>query len=159
MEGIKIRPAERNDMSDVLLLIRELAEFEHGLNEVTVTVEELERDGFGTNPLFHCLVAETKEGIVGTAVYYYSYSTWNGKCLYLEDLIVKRNLRSSGVGGWLMKKLIEIAGKEKVKRMSWQVLDWNVDAQDFYSKFGASLDGEWLNGRLNERQIKSLCGS
>lgn len=156
MSALKIRKLEEKDLPRLLELIRELAEYEHGLNEVTVTVEELRQDGFGENPLYWGIVAEQDRVILGAAVYFYSYSTWNGKCLYLEDLIVSREFRVKGVGGALMKELIRIAKREKVKRMSWQVLDWNVDAQDFYRKFGAELDGEWLNGRFNERQLKAF---
>lgn len=144
------------DMNDVLSLIKELAEFEHGLSEVTVTVEDLLRDGFGEKPLYKCLIAEDKEGIAGAAIYFYSYSTWKGKCLYLEDIIVKEAKRSGGIGHRLMNELIGIGKKEGVKRLSWQVLDWNVDAHRFYKKFDASLDAAWLNGRLTEGQIKEF---
>ncbi len=156
MSQIKIRKANPKDVPEILSLIRELAEFEHGLIEVTVTENDLINDGFGDEKLFDCIVAETENEILGTAIYYNTYSTWNGKCLYLEDLIVKRNVRSEGVGSALMNKVMEIAQQEGAKRMAWQVLDWNVDAQDFYKKIGASLDNEWLNGRFNERQIKEF---
>ena len=153
MSEIIIRTATEKDVPEMLQFIRELAEFEHGLDEVTVTEEDLLNDGFGGNKLFDCLVAE-RDGIsLGIAVYFYTYSTWNGKCLYLEDLIVKEKYRSQGVGEVLMKELIGIAKKEKVNRMSWQVLGWNVEAHKFYKRLGASLDNEWLNGRLTQRQI------
>ena len=155
MSAIQIRKAVEGDVHEILALIRELAAFEHGLNQVTVSPEELLRDGFGDNALFECLVAEREGQVLGIAVYFYNYSTWNGKCLYLEDLIISREHRFEGVGSILMEELILKAQQENVKRISWQVLDWNLDAQDFYRKFGASLDNEWLNGRLDERQIRN----
>jgi len=156
MSQIKIRKANSGDVSGILILIRELAEYEHGLNEVTVTEEDLLRDGFGNNKLFECIVAMSENEIVGTAIYYNTYSTWNGRCLYLEDLIVKSNIRAQGIGSALMKEVVEIAKKKGAKRLAWQVLNWNVDALDFYKKIGASLNNEWLNGRFNEQQIKAF---
>ena len=156
MSGIKIRKAEPRDVSEMLNLIKELAEYEDGLNQVTMTEDELENDGFGSNPLYECIVADDGNSLKGIALYFYAYSTWNGKVLYLEDLIISRKNRVKGLGSKLMNEVIEIAKNKNVKRLSWQVLDWNLDAQDFYRKFGASLDNEWLNGRLDERQIKSL---
>ncbi|MEQ8324839.1 MAG: GNAT family N-acetyltransferase [Vicingaceae bacterium] len=156
MSELIIRPARKEDIRGMLKLIKELAEFEHGLNQVTVTEDELLKDGFGANPIYQCIVAEAGTQLSGIAVYFYSYSTWNGKCLYLEDLIVSKDSRFGGVGSKLMTELIRIAQKEKVKRMSWQVLDWNLDAQDFYRKFEAQLDSEWLNGRLDEDQINNF---
>jgi len=158
MSEIKIRQALKDDIPVMLSLIRELAEFEHGLDEVTMTEEELLEDGFGENPLYECILAEMEDKVVGAAFYFYTYSTWNGKCLYLEDIIVRKNERSKGVGEVLMKELVRIAQKEKAKRMSWQVLDWNVEAQRFYERLGATIDKEWYNGRLNERQILTFKG-
>ena len=156
MNNIHVRKATKEDMPAVLGLILELAEYEHGLNTVTMSVEELVRDGFGENPLFHCVVAEVDGKILGTAVYFFNYSTWNGKCLYLEDLVVTRKQRSKGVGSELMKEVIRIAKENKSKRLAWQVLDWNRDAWDFYKKFGATLEREWVNGRLNHEQLAAL---
>ena len=126
------------------------------MDQVTVTESDLLRDGFGNNPLFYALIAEKNVEILGIAVYFYTYSTWNGKTLYLEDLIVSENSRSQGVGKQLMDKIIEIGKEQKVYRISWQVLGWNVQAQKFYKKFEASLDDEWLNGRLDSAQIRSF---
>lgn len=156
MGALLIRKAVEKDMNAVIKLIGELADFEHGLHEVTMTEDELIRHGFGENPLFHCLVAESEGNILGTAIYYFSFSTWNGKSLYLEDLIVTRKERSKGVGKGLMKEVIKIARDTGCNRCSWQVLEWNMDARDFYKKIGATLDGEWLNGRLNQKQLKSI---
>lgn len=156
MLPVKIRKASEKDIPDILFLIRELAEFEHGLNEVTNTEKDLLRDGFGDKKLFECFVAESEEGILGLALYFYTYSTWNGKCLYLEDLIVRRNVRTKGIGTKLMNKIILTAKENDVKRISWQVLDWNADALDFYKKFGARVETEWLNVRLNQRQLEKI---
>lgn len=156
MSSIKIRKAKVEDVPALHNLILELAEFEDGLNFVSITKDDLIRDGFRENALFEAIVAERDNEIAGTAIYYFTYSTWSGKCLYLEDLIVKRNIRSNGIGSSLMKEVIRIAKRSGSKRMAWQVLNWNVDACDFYRKFGASLDDEWLNGRLSESQINSF---
>ena len=153
MSGMEIRKARAGDVGDILRLIRELAAFEHGLNQVTMTEEELLRDGFGKDPLFQCIVAERDGVIAGMALYFFTYSTWNGKCLYLEDLIVSSKDRYGGLGSGLMEEIIRIAHREGAKRLSWQVLAWNLDAQEFYRNFGASLDNEWLNGRMDEVQI------
>ena len=156
MSAINIRRATEKDVPRIMELIRELAAYEHGLSEVKVTEADLLRDGFGDERLFHALVAEEGGQILGAAIYFYTYSTWNGKCLYLEDLIVDRNFRDRKVGGELMTALIRTAKENGARRMAWQVLDWNVDAHDFYRKFGADLDGHWLNGRLNEEQISAF---
>ena len=156
MNSIVIRKAEKRDVPEMLVLIKELAEFEHGLNEVTVNEENLLKYGFSHEALYHCFIAEMNGVIKGMALYFYTYSTWNGKCLYLEDLIVKRKERTNGVGSALMNEIIETGKKAQVSRISWQVLDWNLDAHDFYRKFDASLDGEWLNGRMTANQIKAF---
>lgn len=154
MSNIVIRKATEKDANDILFLIKELAEFENGLDQVTVTASDLLRDGFGDNPLFYCLIAELNDTTKGIAVYFYTYSTWNGKTLYLEDLIVSESSRSQGIGEVLMDEIIKIGKEEEVNRISWQVLNWNVEAQKFYKKFEASLDDEWLNGRLDDNQIR-----
>ncbi|HAW51087.1 MAG TPA: GNAT family N-acetyltransferase [Flavobacteriales bacterium] len=154
MSGTVIRKARKEDVPQMLKLIKELADFEKGLHLVTVTESDLLRDGFGKNPLFHALIAEKNLEIHGMAVYFYTYSTWNGKTLYLEDLIVSESSRSKGIGKQLMDEIIKIAKEQDVHRISWQVLNWNVEAQKFYKRFEASLDDEWLNGRLDSDQIR-----
>ena len=156
MNSIVIRKAEKKDVPEMLVLIKELAEFEHGLNEVSVDEDNLLKYGFSDEAIYKSFIAE-KNGIVqGLALYFYTYSTWNGKCLYLEDLIVKREQRVAGVGTALMNKIIVTGNIEEVSRISWQVLNWNLDAHEFYKKFDASLDGEWLNGRMTSNQIKAF---
>ena len=129
-----IRKGEQKDMKSVLELIQELAVFEKEPDAVELTVADLERDGFGSNPLFHTFVAEIDENIVGIALYYYRYSTWKGKTIHLEDLIVKENQRGSGVGFALYSKIIEQGKKDNVRRIEWAVLDWNIPAIEFYKK-------------------------
>ncbi len=143
-----VRKGEKRDLPEVLELIRELAVFERAPDAVETTVESMERDGFGDDPLYHFFVIEEDGKVVGLSLYYYRYSTWKGKRLYLEDLIVSENYRGKGYGKLLFEKTGEIALRENCTGMMWQVLDWNVDAIDFYKTYGAELDGEWINCSL-----------
>ena len=129
-----IRKATKNDMPSVLELIQELATFEKEPDAVVVTVDDLIRDGFSENPLFQCFVAEEENEIIGMALYYYRYSTWKGKTIHLEDLIVKENKRGTGAGFALYKEIIKQGKAENVRRIEWNVLDWNTPAIDFYEK-------------------------
>ena len=125
-----IRKATKNDMPSVLELIQELATFEKEPDAVVVTVDDLVRDGFSENPLFQCFVAEVENEIIGMALYYYRYSTWKGKTIHLEDLIVKENKRGTGAGFALYKEIIKQGKSENVRRIEWNVLDWNTLAID-----------------------------
>ena len=154
--NISIRRATREDLPAILDLIKELAEYERAAREVTVTLTELETDGFGPNPLYEAIVAESEPGIVGMAFYYNCYSTWKGKCLYLEDIIVKKDLRQQGIGKQLFDEVVRKARDMGAKRLQWQVLDWNTPAIEFYKKYNAEISTEWLNGRLYEVQIKNF---
>ena len=136
-------------MPSVLELIKELAVFEKEPNAVVISVEDLQRDGFSENPLFHTFVAEVDNQIVGIALYYYRYSTWKGKRLYLEDLIVSEKMRGKGLGEKLLEATIEQAKKTSCTGVMWQVLDWNEPAINFYKKFGVRFDGGWLNVHLD----------
>ena len=127
-----IRKGEKKDMKAVLELIQELATFEKEPDAVEVTIADLERDGFGENPLFYAFVAEVDDEIVGIALYYYRYSTWKGKTIHLEDLIVKEKMRGSGIGFALYSEIIAQGKKDNVRRIEWAVLDWNTPAIDFY---------------------------
>ena len=143
---MKIREGTKSDLSRALELIRELAEFEHAPDEVTNTVEAMERDGFGPDPLFGFYVAEEKTGIVGLALYYYRYSTWKGRRMYLEDIIVTESHRGQGIGKALFDQVIRKGIEMNCSGMVWQVLDWNEPAIQFYREvYGADLDGEWIN--------------
>jgi GNAT superfamily N-acetyltransferase len=151
-----IRKAEVEDMKYVLGLIQELATFEKEPEAVLVTVEDLERDGFGTNPLFSCFIAEIDSKIIGIALYYYRYSTWKGKTIHLEDLIVSQQYRGTGAGFALYKKIIEQGKIDNVRRIEWVVLDWNKSAIEFYKKSGAKVLDDWLIAQMDENGIDTF---
>ena len=151
---IRIRKGTREDLPQTLGLIRELAEYEKAPLEVAVTLEDMERDGFGESPVFRFFVAETEGRIVGIALYYIKYSTWKGKCVFLEDLVVTEAFRRYGTGKKLFDEVVKVAQEMEARRLEWQVLNWNEPAIRFYRKLGAGLDDEWLNGRLTEEQIR-----
>lgn len=148
-----IRRGVYDDLPQILTLIKELAEYEKAPNEVSITLSQLQQDGFGERPLFEFLVAEVNEEIVGMTFFYYRYSTWKGKFMYLEDFVVRMDLRGQGIGSQLFRALMEISQAEECVGMTWQVLDWNEPALNFYRKYGARLDGEWTNGRLMRSEI------
>ncbi len=150
---MNIRNGKPEDMSEVLALIQELAHFEKEPEAVIITVEDLVRDGFGPNPLFHVFVAEFDKEIVGIALYYYRYSTWKGKTIHLEDLIVKESMRGTGVGYALYSEIIKQAQKDKIRRIDWNVLDWNTPAIDFYEKTGAKVLKDWCVAQMDEASI------
>lgn len=156
MSNITIRVGEKKDLSNILNLIKELAEYEEAPAEVEVSVTEMENWGFGPNKLFDFFVAEQNGIIIGLALYYYKYSTWKGKCLFLEDIIVTEKMRGAGIGKLLFDRIVEVSKKEKVRRLEWQVLDWNEPAIKFYKKYNATLDPEWLNGKLTNHQLNLL---
>lgn len=143
-----IRKATQEDLPEVLALVTELAVYEKAGHEVTITLEELEKDGFGENPLYWIILAENEKGILGMSFYYIRYSTWKGRCLYLEDIVVKEEYRGLKIGKVLFEETIKAAKEMNAKLMTWQVLDWNEPAINFYKKFNAELDGEWINGKL-----------
>ena len=151
-----IRKATKNDMPSVLELIQELATFEKEPDAVVVTVDDLVRDGFSENPLFQCFVAEVDGEIIGMALYYYRFSTWKGKTIHLEDLIVKENKRGTGAGFALYKEIIKQGKAENVRRIEWNVLDWNTPAIDFYEKSGAKVLGDWRVVHMDEEGIKQF---
>ena len=141
-------------MPFVLELIQELATFEKEPDAVVVTVADLVRDGFSEHPLFHCYVAEKENTIIGMALFYYRYSTWKGKTIHLEDLIVKADQRGSGAGFALYKEIIKQGKKDKVRRIEWNVLDWNTPAIDFYKKSGAKVLDDWRVVQMDENGIE-----
>ena len=151
-----IRKATKNDMPSVLELIQELATFEKEPDAVVVTVDDLIREGFSENPLFQCFVAEEENEIVGMALYYYRYSTWKGKTIHLEDLIVKENKRGTGAGFALYKEIIKQGKAENVRRIEWNVLDWNTPAIDFYEKSGAKVLGDWRVVHMDDKGIEQF---
>lgn len=148
-----VRKATIDDMKAILALIRELADFEKEPNAVVVTVEELQKEGFGNDPQFYAFVAEIETEIVGMALYYYRFSTWKGKTIHLEDLIVKDKVRGKGVGYALYSEIIKQAQKDKVRRIDWNVLDWNKPAIDFYESTGAKVLTDWRVAQMDEDAI------
>ena len=153
---MNIRKGTPEDMKAVLGLIRELAVFENEPEAVVITEEDLIRDGFSETPLFHLFVAEVAAEVVGIALYYYRYSTWKGKTIHLEDLIVKENRRGSGVGFALYSEIIKQGKKDKVRRIEWNVLDWNTPAIDFYKKSGAKVFDDWRVAQMDESGIDAF---
>ena len=151
-----IRKATKNDMPSVLELIQELATFEKEPDAVVVTVDDLVRDGFSENPLFQCFVADVDGEIIGMALYYYRYSTWKGKTIHLEDLIVKESKRGTGAGFALYKEIIKQGKAENVRRIEWNVLDWNTPAINFYEKSGAKVLDDWRVVHMDEEGINNF---
>lgn len=144
---IQIRKGQKEDLPKVLDLIKELADYEKALDQVDNSVEQMEKDGFGPDPIYGLFVADDDEaGIVGIAIYYFRYSTWKGKRMYLEDLLVTESQRGKGTGKLLFDKIIEEGKNQQCTGMMWQVLDWNDPAINFYKKYyKADLDEEWIN--------------
>ena len=158
---MNIRKGKPDDMKAVLGLIQELAEFEKEPDAVLVTEADLIRDGFGTNPLFQVLVAEiesnaTQKEIVGIALYYYRFSTWKGKTIHLEDLVVKESMRGTGLGYALYSEIIKQGKKDQVRRVEWNVLNWNTPAIDFYKKSGAKILDDWMVVQMDEQGINNF---
>ena len=145
---IIIRDAREADMKAVLGLIIELAIYEKEPDAVINTEENLIKDTFGEDSMINCTVAEVDGKVIGFYITYVSYSTWNGRCLYLEDLFIKPEFRRRGIGQMLFDNLITQAKEMKVKRLDWQVINWNDPAIKFYEKIGAFIDKDWYNGRL-----------
>lgn len=153
-ETVVIREGLITDLPRVFELVKELALFEKAPQEVTNTIGMMEKDGFGPNPVYGFFVAELNTGVVGISLYYWRYSTWKGKRLYLEDIIVTESVRGQGIGKKLFERTMQHALDQQCTGMMWQVLDWNEPAISFYKKYGAKLDGEWINCHLESNQIR-----
>lgn len=149
IEPMIIRQATKDDVSSILFLIKELATFEKEPEAVVVTQQELLENGFGNQPLFQTIVAEMAGEIVGMALFYYRFSSWKGKTLHLEDLIVKESYRNQGIGLALYQAFIEKAHQLGVRRAEWVVLNWNKTAIDFYEKSGANVLQEWQTVQMD----------
>lgn len=142
---ITIRRAVKEDCARLLELINELAAYEKAPDEVTVTLEHFVESGFGAQPVWWAFVVEAGEQVEGFALYYIRYSTWKGQRMYLEDLIVTEKMRGKGLGKMLLDQLIVEAKEKKFNGITWQVLEWNEPAINFYKKYKAQFDPEWIN--------------
>ncbi len=148
------REATISDVPEILNLIRELAVFEKSPHAVVVTEKELEESGFGFQPAFKCFVAEQGGEILGMALIYFRFSTWVGRTIHLEDLIVKKAYRGLGIGSALYALVMDYAAKKKVRRVEWVVLDWNQNAINFYEKTGALVLKDWYLAQMDEEGLK-----
>ncbi|MGK6351383.1 N-acetyltransferase family protein [Parapedobacter sp. DT-150] len=144
-----IRKAEAADCPQLLELVNELARYEKAPEAVTVTMEEFVDAGFGDTPVWEAFVAEVDGALVGMSLFYIRYSTWKGRRLYLEDIIVTENMRGKGIGKLLFEETLKLCRGRQYSGMVWQVLDWNEPAINFYKKYGASFDGGWMNVSLD----------
>jgi len=152
-----IRKATPEDVPVIFQLIEELALYEKAPQEVINTPEKMLVEGFGENPAYECLVAELETNkVIGISLYYYRYSTWKGKSIYLEDLIVTEKYRGIGAGKALFERTAKECEVQNLPLFTWQVLDWNTPSINFYKKYGAKLDGEWINGKLTLEQIQKI---
>ena len=149
-----IRKAEKKDSLAILNLIKELALFEKEPESVKLKLSDIENDGFGTKPLFECIVAEINMRIIGMAIYYPRYSTWNGPTIHLEDLIVSEQYKGKGIGTQLYSNFIKMAFNSGVKRVEWNVLDWNSPAINFYKKSGAKVLDDWRSVQMHRSEMK-----
>ena len=151
-----IREAQKKDCIRILDLVQELADYERAPLEVSVTLQEFEEAGFGNNPVWKAFVAESDGKIEGFALYYIRFSTWKGCRLYLEDFYVTEAMRGQGIGKMLFETILAEAAAKNFNGISWQVLDWNEPAINFYNKYGANLEAGWLNASLSKEQLLKL---
>ena len=153
---LSIRKGIEADLPKILELIQELATYEKAPDEVAVSIEEMKKWGFGNEKIFDFFVGEINGNIKGLALYYYKYSTWKGKCIFLEDIIVTEPERGKGLGKLLFDEVVKVAKQEKVRRLEWQVLEWNEPAINFYKKYGSHLDPEWINCKLTDVDLNKM---
>jgi GNAT superfamily N-acetyltransferase len=150
-----LRRGQESDLPRVLALIQELAAYEREPDAVTNTLDMMRHDGFGPAPIFGFFVLESGDDLLGLALFYTAYSTWKGRMLYLEDLVVTEAARRGGYGRQLFDAVVAEAQRTGAQRMKWQVLDWNEPAIAFYKKLGATIESEWLNGNLNAEELRT----
>lgn len=155
MSKVEVRPARPEDMEEVLELVRELAIFEREPDAVELTQADLVRDGFGQEPRFNCFVGVSDGRVQGMALCYPRYSTWKGLVVHLEDLIVTESARGQGLGSALLTAVIRHAREEGARRVSWEVLDWNDPAIEFYEARGARVLRDWDVVQLDARGIET----
>jgi GNAT superfamily N-acetyltransferase len=157
---LTIRPATPNDISLILQFIRELAEYERTPEAAVATVEDLRRDGWGTEPKFRCVIAGWGDKPAGFALFFYNYSTWQGRPgIYLEDVFVRPQFRGHGIGKALLVHVAQIAVQENCGRFQWQVLDWNTPSIEFYKSLGAKTMDEWLTMRVEGEALTRLAAT
>lgn len=162
-----IRFATKDDAPAIMRLIQGLADFEKASDQVIITAEDLVRDGFGADPKFKCYVAEMRKGnpehneiqIVGMALFYRRYSTWKGPTIHLEDLMVQEEFRGQGVGTALYRAVLSYAHAQNLRRVNWEVLDWNTPAIDFYEKSGADVLKEWRVVSMDDKALSAYLNS
>lgn len=158
--SLTLRDAARQDVPEMLALIRELALYEKEPDAAVATEADLLRDGFGPEPYFRCILAEWNGDVAGFALYFFQYSTWEGRpALYLEDLFVREAFRKRGIGVALFQRLAQIAVERHCTRFQWECLDWNQPALDFYESTGAQVLREWLNLRVTGDALRALAAS
>lgn len=153
---MQVRIAREKDMPQVLELIRELARFEKEPDAVDISAEDLVKEGFSDQPLFRCFVAEADGEVVGMALVYFRFSTWKGRTLHLEDLIVKESYRGKGIGEALYTAVMKYGHEQGVKRVEWVVLDWNYGALKFYERSGATILKDWYLAQMDEESLENF---
>ena len=153
---MQVRIAREEDMPQVLELIRELARFEKEPDAVDISAEDLVKEGFSDQPLFRCFVAEADGEVVGMALVYFRFSTWKGRTLHLEDLIVKESYRGKGIGEALYTAVMKYGHEQGVKRVEWVVLDWNYGALKFYERSGATILKDWYLAQMDEESLENF---
>ena len=142
------REGSKKDLEAVFELIKELAKFENAESKLINKLDQMIEDGFNDEPLYKILIAEKNNNVIATLIYYFKYSTWKGKVFYVEDFIVKEGYRGKGIGKNLLNYAKKIAKKQNCRGISLQVLDWNINAIDFYKKNNFSFDNQWINCHL-----------
>jgi GNAT superfamily N-acetyltransferase len=153
---ITIRPAIQTDVPAMLGLVQELALYEKAPQEVTVTLEEMTAAGFGPGAVWKAFVSIVDGKLVGMSLFFTKYSTWKGKCMYIDDIVVTESMRGAGIGKLLFEETVAEAKRTHMRRLEWQVLEWNTPAINFYNKFSAVLDPEWVNGKLTYEQLQAM---
>jgi GNAT superfamily N-acetyltransferase len=154
--NVTLRPAEKQDSEAILRLIQELAVFEKEPESVLLNVSDIERYGFGSSPLFQCLVAQVEQQVIGMALYYQRFSTWKGPTYHLEDLIVTEAYKGKGIGTQLYTAFIQMAYESGVERIEWNVLDWNTPAVGFYEKSGATVLHDWSSVQMHKAEMEAF---
>jgi len=154
--NVTLRQAKKQDSEAILRLIQELAVFEKEPESVLLTVSDIERYGFGSSPLFQCLVAQVEQQVIGMALYYQRFSTWKGPTYHLEDLIVTEAYKGKGIGTQLYTAFIQMAYESGVERIEWNVLDWNTPAVGFYEKSGATVLHDWSSVQMHKAEMEAF---